>query len=128
MSAALSTFRHTRQASTKHIRGPGERLVGLVDGIAPKNHGVAADSRLGIDHRISPDHRSALPHLPADIQAPKENEDAARQISLHLHRAEEAGGVMHLLARSNKDILPHIPSVPRCPAKVSRAQKIQNES
>jgi hypothetical protein len=70
-----------------------------------------------------------MPHLAAYIQAPKEDEDVARQISLNLHRAEEAGGIMHLLAGGNEDVLPHIRAVPRGLAECSGSeQKRQNEA
>ncbi len=99
VAAALFTLRDMRQMSAQHIRASRDRFVSLVDRVAAQNHQVAADSGLRIDHGVAPDHGSALPHLPADIHAPKENEDTPRQIALHLHRAEQAGSVMHLLAR-----------------------------
>jgi hypothetical protein len=70
-----------------------------------------------------------MPHLATDVHAPKENEDVPRQISLHLHRTEEAGGVMHLLAGSDKDVLPHIRAVPRGLAeRPGGEQKRQNQA
>jgi hypothetical protein len=130
MSAALSTcLRDMRQVSAQHVRASAKRFVGLVYGIASQNHGVAADSRLRVDNRISHDHGSVTPYLAADIQAPKENEDVSRQITLYLHRTEEAGSVMHLLACSNEDVLPHIRAVPWGLAECSGdQQKRQNET
>ena len=43
-----------------------------------------------------------------------------RQIALHLHRAEEASRVMHLLARGNEDVLPEIRPIPRRLAECDR--------
>ena len=94
-----------------------------------RQYAGSPDSGLRVDNRISPDDRSAAPNLPADIQTPKENEDGSRQVSLHLHRAEQAGRVMHRLPGSDKDVLPHIRAVPWGLAEcASGEQKRQNEA
>lgn len=129
MCPALSLSCNTRHVSTQYIHAPRERFIGLIDRIASQNHGIAADTRLRVDHRIAPDDRSAAPHLTTDVEASKQNKDVPSQVSLHLHRAEQAGRVMHLLPCGDEDVLPEIGAIARRLAKcANREQKRQNET
>jgi hypothetical protein len=113
---------------TQHIHAARKRFVGLIHRIAAKHHGVSTDPGLRVDHRIPPDHRRAAMHLAADVHASKQDEDVPGQISLHLHRTEQAGRVMHLLASSNKYVLSHISTVTWSLAEcANRKQKRQNQ-
>jgi len=102
---------------------PPSDFVRLIHCIAPQNYSVAANPGLRVDDRVSPDHGCTLLHLPADVDASKDDEDVPRRISLHLHRTEEAGGVMHLLAGSNEDILPDVSTAARRLAKRANRQQ-----
>ena len=99
--------------STQHIRAAGQRFVRLIHCIAAQHNSVAADASLRVDHRIAPDDSGASPHLAADVEASKENEDMSRQVALYLYRAEQARCVVHLLAGRDEDVLSDVRTIAR---------------
>ena len=89
---------HMREMSANNIRASRQRLVRLIDRISTQHNGVAADSRLRIHHSIAANDRGAPFHAAAQVEAAEQHKNVPRQVALHLHRAEDAGRVMHLLA------------------------------
>jgi len=94
--------------------GPaGDGLVGLVDGIAAEDYGIATDSSLRVDDGVAADDSGIVVDPSADVEAAEEHEDAAGDVPFYLDRAEEADGVVHLLACGDEDVLPDVGTVAR---------------
>jgi len=102
---------HLREVSANHIGAACDRLIRLIDRVAAKNEGVAAYSRLRVYDGIAPDDRDIALYAAGYVEIPEEHKGATGQISFHLHGTEDAGGVMHLLAGGDEDILPKVEAI-----------------
>lgn len=102
---------HLREVSANHIGAAGDRLIRLIDRIAAKNDGVTAYSRLRVDDRVAPDDRNAALYAAGNVEVSEEHKGATGQIAFHLDGTEDAGGVVHLLAGRDEDILPEVDAI-----------------
>ena len=101
-----------RQVPTQNIGIAGDGIIRLVYRISPKNDGIAANARLRVDDGIAAQDRSAAPHHAAYSQVAEQDNRMPGQVAFHLHRTEDAGRVMHLLAGSDVDVLPYVSTIP----------------
>jgi len=102
---------HLREVSANHIGAAGDRLIRFIDCVAAKNDGVTTYSRLRVDDRIAADDRGVVLYAAGYVEIPEEHKGATGQIAFHLDGTEDAGGVVHLLAGRDEDILPEVDAI-----------------
>ncbi|MCU1222693.1 MAG: hypothetical protein JWQ42_786 [Edaphobacter sp.] len=102
---------HLREMSANHISAAGDRLVRLIDRVASEDNCVAPYSRLRVDDRIASDDCNIALYAASYVEIPEEHKGATGQIAFHLHGTEDAGGVVHLLAGGDEDILPEVEAI-----------------
>jgi len=110
-SARSRVTSRLREMSTEHIGAAGDRLVHLVDCVSAQHDGIAADSGLGVDYGVAADDGSVVLDATGYVEVSEEHDGPAGEISLYLHGTEDAGGVMHLLAGRDEDVLPEVDAI-----------------
>ena len=117
--------RDVREVATQHVGASAQRVIALIHRIAAEHRHIAADSRLRVDDRIPADNHRTLVHVSGHVQAAEQHKDMPRQVTFHLHRTEDAGRIVHLLAGGNVDILANISSTARRLGQRGRAEQKQ---
>jgi hypothetical protein len=102
---------HLREVSSNHIRAASDRLVCLIDCVATEHNRVAAYSRLRVDDGIASDDCNAALYAAGYVEIPEEHKGTPGQVAFHLHGAEDASGIVHLLAGGDEDILPEVDAI-----------------
>src|SRR6266851_3200774 len=110
-SARSRVTSRLREMSTEHIGAAGDRLVHLVDCVSAQHDGIAADSGLRVDYGVAADDGSIVLDATGYVEVSEEHDGPAGEISLYLHGTEDAGGVMHLLAGRDEDVLPEVDAI-----------------
>lgn len=119
--------REVRDVSAEDVGVSGERFVGLVDGISADDDGSSSDARLGVYDFVSADHGCVARDTAGHREVAGENEDVPRDIAFDLHGAEEAGGVVDLLAGSDEDVLAEVDPVGGMPGRLPMADVLRVE-
>jgi hypothetical protein len=63
----------------------GDRLVCLIDGVAPDDERSASKPCLRIDNGISADNSGPARDAAGNVEIPEEDEDVSREIAFHLY-------------------------------------------
>lgn len=80
-------------------------LVGLVDCIAADDDCISAEPSLRVDDGVASDDYSASVNSARDVETSEENKHPSGEVALDLDGAEDADGVVDLLALGDEDVL-----------------------